>query len=71
LPRDPDPIVETRTVVQRACPPELLAAPPQRPARPAGGAITGDPATLAWIGQLSRWGDTLAALFADAAGQCS
>ncbi len=71
LPRDPDPIVETRTQTVRVCPPELLAALPARPARPAGGSLTGDKPTLDWVGALSRWGDSIAALFGDAAKQCS
>ena len=70
LPRDVDPVVETRTVVRRECPPELLAALPEKPERPAGGVLEGDPATLGWIGQLARWGDKLRLLLTDAAAQC-
>jgi hypothetical protein len=76
----PDPVVETRTVVRRECPPELLGAIPAKPVRPACGvgretescgALDGDAATLGWVGQLARWGDKLRLLLTDAAAQCS
>lgn len=71
LPRDIDPVVETRTVVRRECPPELLGAVPAKPKRPPGGALDGDEATLGWVGQLARWGESLRLLLVDAARQCS
>jgi hypothetical protein len=70
MPRAADPVVEVRTVTTRVCPPELLAAVPAKPVRPAGGSITGDPATIAWFGEAVRWGDSLAGLLADAALGC-
>jgi hypothetical protein len=73
LPRDPDPIVETRTVVQRVCPAELLAPVPAKPKRPAGdgASLTGDAATLGWIGAIVRWADEIASLLADAKLSCT
>lgn len=65
-----DPIVETRTITQRVCPPELLGPVPAKPARPAGAALTGDAASLGWLGRLARWGDALALLLTDAAQGC-
>lgn len=70
LPRDADPVVETRTVERRVCPAELLTPPPAKPARPAGGFLEGDAATLDWVGWLARWGEGLAARLADAAQAC-
>jgi hypothetical protein len=70
VPRASDPIVETVTVERQVCPAELLAPVPKKPARPAGGSLTGDPATLGWVGQLASWGEALRLLFTDAAAQC-
>jgi hypothetical protein len=70
MPRAADPVVEVRTVTTRVCPPELLATPAAKPARPAGGAITGDPATIAWFGAVVRWADGVLAMFNDAASAC-
>ena len=70
LPRDSDPIVETKTVERRVCPPELATPTPAKPVRPAGGSLTGDPATLSWVGQLARWGEALWLRLTDARAQC-
>ena len=70
LPRDADPIVETRTVERRVCPAELLTPVPAKPARTAGGFLEGDAASLDWVGRLARWGEALAARLTDAAKAC-
>ena len=70
LPRDPDPIVETRTITRTVCPAELRQAPLAKPARP-NGWLEGNAAMLAWVGELARWGDALFDRQADAAKQCS
>lgn len=54
LPRDPDPVVETRVQVERVCPADLAEKPAALPARPAGGVLEGDRATLAWVGAIAR-----------------
>lgn len=71
LPRAADPVVSTRTVVRTQCPAELASAVPVKPAVPAGAAVEGNPDGLGWIAALGAWGDAIAALFADAARQCS
>lgn len=70
MPRAADPVVEVRTVTTRVCPPELLATPASKPVRPAGGSLTGDRATLDWVGAVSRWADGVLSLFNDAAIGC-
>lgn len=71
MPGAPDPVVETRTVVERVCPAELLGEIPAKPAPPAGAVVDGNVAGLDWIGMLGRWGDKLRLLLTDAAAQCS
>lgn len=70
LPRAPDPIVETRTVIERVCPPELLGAIATKPVQPKGAVIEAEPETLGWIGALARWGEGLRARLIDAARTC-
>lgn len=67
-----DPIVETRTVIERVCPAELLAgAVPAKPEPAKGAVLDGNAAGLDFLRALGRWGDDLRLLFADAAAQCS
>lgn len=70
LPRDPDPVVETRTLIERACPAELSAEIGQLPKRPAGGVLEGDTATLAWVGAIARAAADLWRQLFDARAAC-
>jgi hypothetical protein len=70
LPRDPDPVVETRTVIERVCPVELAEAPAPLPKRPAGGVLEGDQRTLAWVGAMARAAAELWQQLFDARAAC-
>lgn len=70
LPADPDPVVETRTVIERVCPAELAEAPAPLPARPAGGVLEGDQRTLAWVGEIARAAADLWQRLFDAGAAC-
>lgn len=70
LPRDPDPVVETRTLIERVCPAELSAEIGQLPKRPAGGVLEGDTATLAWVGAIARAAANLWQQLFDARAAC-
>lgn len=48
----PDPLIETRTVVETVCPPEVTAALPARPPVPADAVIEGNDAGLGWLSAL-------------------
>lgn len=65
-----DPIVETRTVIRRVCPAELVAPLPPRVATPADAAIEATREVLAWIGARFAREDAIEARLRDAAGQC-
>ena len=71
MPVAADPIVTTRTITRIECPPELRAAVPAKPLPPMGAAIEGNAPGLDFVAALGRWGDAVAALFTDAARQCS
>ncbi len=70
LAADRDPVVEARVKIERVCPAELAEAPAALPARPAGGALEGDPATLAWVGAIARAAADLWQWLTDARAAC-
>lgn len=53
-----------------ACPAELLAAQPGRPAPGPDAVLNGNPAGLAFLNQTIAWAGLLADRLADAAAQC-
>lgn len=71
LPRDADPVVETRVQVERICPADLAEAPADLPARPAGGVLEGDRATLAWVGAIARAASDLWGRLTGARAECA
>jgi hypothetical protein len=58
--------IETR----RECPAELLAPVAAAPARPAGGFLEGDPATVGWVGALARFAADLRGRLLAAQAEC-
>lgn len=67
---DRDPVIEARVRVERVCPAELADAPAPLPARPGGGYLEGDKATLEWVGAIARGASVLESLLADARRAC-
>lgn len=67
---DRDPVVTTRVQTERVCPAELADAPAPLPARPAGGVLEGDSATLAWVGAIARAAADLWQRLFDARADC-
>lgn len=70
LPTDRDPVVETRVQVERVCPAELSEDIGQLPARPPGGVLEGDAATLGWVGAIARAAADLWQRLVDARAGC-
>ena len=66
----PDPVIVTRTVEVRVCPPELQAARPARPLVPDGAMVTGNDAGMDWLVQSQAYTALLEDRLDDAAAQC-
>jgi hypothetical protein len=49
---EPDPLIETRTIVRTVCPPEVTAALPARPVPPADAVIQGNDTGMGWLSAL-------------------
>lgn len=68
--RAADPVIETRTVVDRTCPVELKLDPASRPEPAAGARIEGNDSGMAWLREIAAWGALGWARLADARKDC-
>lgn len=65
-----DPVVETRTVVEKVCPPELSQARPTRPALPVDARLDGNQSGLDWLSATLALLGLLEDRLDDAAKEC-
>ena len=66
----PDPVIETRTVIERVCPAELRLALPARPVLPASARLDGNEAGLGWLAEMLARTGLIEDRIADAAKEC-
>lgn len=67
---EPDPLIDTRTVIKTICPPEVTAALPARPVVPAQAELQGNKDGMAWLSALLVHLGLVEARLADAREQC-
>ena len=65
-----DPVIQTRTIEVRVCPPELRAARAPRPAPGAGAELSGNATGMAWLNDLLTYLGLVEDRLADAAEGC-
>lgn len=65
-----DPVIETRTVVEKVCPEELRLAAPERPDPAPDARIEGNDSGMAWLRDMMGWAGLIEARLADAKKDC-
>lgn len=66
----PDPVIQTRTVEVRVCPPELTAPRPDRPQPGADAELSGNEPGMTWLTELLAYVGLVEDRLADAAEDC-
>lgn len=67
---EPDPLIETRTIVRTVCPPEVTAALPSRPQPSLDSIVDGNKSGMDWLSAILVHLGLVEARIADAREQC-
>ncbi|WP_110297002.1 hypothetical protein [Blastomonas natatoria] len=67
---EPDPLIETRTIVRTVCPPEITAALPMKPQPSADAVINGNEPGMAWLSDTLIYLGLVEGRIHDAKDQC-